>query len=363
MDQPSRAAARLKARSRISAGMDAVLLLAGIAAIGALVGEYGGFTLSQQQLDWLHIVQLSVVVIFVVDRLVLLAISRPRLVFLRENWVDFALLVAAVIAVAISLQLRTRVLRLGTIYVIITQAYIVASLLIKAVYVNLRFAGSGVHPSYLLLGSFLLMCLVGAGLLMLPRATPPDSPISFNDAIFTATSATCVTGLVVRDTGADFTPFGQGVILVLIQLGGLGIMLFGTMLAVLVGKGLSVRTSSAIGQMISADGLGRLGRMILFVLIVTVAAELLGAVMLYPMFAEAQVNRPVGSPAGAAWYSVFHSISSFCNAGFSLYGANMMAGVSEGWQSPLRDRWGIYCVMAPLIVLGGLTYSAGLIAA
>ena len=92
---------------------------------------------------------------------------------------------------------------------------------------------------------------------MLPEAVPENAQAPYYiDALFTATSATCVTGLVVRDTGGNFTPFGQGVILVLIQLGGLGIMIFGTMMAMLMGKGLSVRGSSALGEMVSVEGIG-----------------------------------------------------------------------------------------------------------
>ena len=152
----------------------------------------------------------------------------------------------------------------------------------------------------------------------------------YHDALFTAVSATCVTGLVVRDTGRDFTPFGQAVILVLIQLGGLGIMLFGTVLAMWVGKGLTMRGSDAIGRMMGHEGIGRLSRAVKFVVLVTIGFEVIGAIMMYPMFAGARDATGQAMSSGqAVWYSVFHSISSFCNAGFSLYDQNMMAGVGE----------------------------------
>ena len=268
------------------------------------------------------------------------------------------------LAAAIGYRYYGKILGAGALYVIITQAYILVTLVLRGLGVNLMFAGSGIHPTWLLIGSFAFFCIAGSALLMLPTATQPDYPgdlkprISYLDALFTATSATCVTGLVVRDTGADFTMFGQVVILVLIQLGGLGIMVFGTMLAVMVGKALSARGSTALGEMVGAEGIGILRRTIVFVLITTFAVEALGAVMLHPMFSGApDGNGGVLSGAMAWWFSIFHSISSFCNAGFSLYGRNMMAGVGQTeWAQPLRDSWRILGVMAPLIVLGGLGF-------
>jgi len=167
-----------------------------------------------------------------------------------------------------------------------------------------------------------------------------------------------VTGLVVRNTGGHFTVFGQGVILALVQCGGLGIMLFGTVLGLLVGKALSLRQTDTLGQIVPAEGIGKLARVAVFVILVTFALEILGAVAMYPMFTQAMDThgQPL-SQAGAVWHSIFHSVSSFCNAGFALYAKNMMQGVRDGWAVPsLRSHWQIMGVMAPLIVLGGLGF-------
>ena len=106
---------------------------------------------------------------------------------------------------------------------------------------------------------------------MLPVSVHPEfyGNWYYSDALFTSTSATCVTGLVVRDTGAHFTPFGQAVILALIQFGGLGFMLFGTVLGLLMGKALSMRQTEAIGQMISTESIGKISRVALFVIFIT----------------------------------------------------------------------------------------------
>ncbi len=346
-----------KRRERLRLVMNVMLACSGVAAVAALVLEYG-FHEPPLPKPLLHTVEMLVVALFVIDRFCRLYIAPRRGDYLRHNWIDFALILLAAGGLVVGANVRGGVLSAGALYVIITQAYILIALIIRGVNVNLRFAESGIHPTWLLLGSFALLCLIGSGLLMLPVAVRGSaSRWYYTDALFTAVSATCVTGLVVKDTGTHFTMFGQAVILSLIQLGGLGIMMFGTILAMLVGKGLSVRTSKSIGHMLATERVGELGRVLVFVALVTVALEAAGAVMLYPMFAASPDGfGQMMSPLRAAWHSVFHSVSSFCNAGFALYGNNMMQGVTEGWPAPLRTHWQIMGVMAPLIILGGLGF-------
>ena len=135
----------------------------------------------------------------------------------------------------------------------------------------------------MLIASFVVLIVTGAGLLMLPRAST-NEPLGFVDALFTATSATCVTGLVVKDTGQDFTFMGQVVILVLIQLGGLGIVVSGAVFALLLGQAFSIRESVAMQDLLSARTLSRIGNMIVFIFVFTLAIEVLGAVFMFPMW-------------------------------------------------------------------------------
>jgi Trk-type K+ transport system membrane component len=340
--------------------LDVLLALTGAAAIAVLVMEYG---FGDQRPAWadlptLRAAEVIIVGVFIFDRLVRLVLAARRGRYFRENWIDYALIAVFAVVLGVTARLEPKVVSAGALYVIVTQAYILVALLFHAVSVHLRFAGSGMHPGWLLVGSFAGLCLIGSGLLMLPVATPPDRPIEYVDALFTSTSATCVTGLIVRDTGADFTPFGQAVILVLIQLGGLGIMIFGTVLALLIGRGLSIRGTQAMGEVMSAEAVGRIGRTVAFVVIVTLLLEAAGTGLLYPMCSAPQ--GPAGEPSRAqsVWLSVFHSVSSFCNAGFSLYTDNMMEGVRgpAPWARPLREHWQVVGVMAPLIVLGGVGF-------
>ncbi|MFP4104952.1 MAG: TrkH family potassium uptake protein [Phycisphaerae bacterium] len=340
----------------VATALDIILAVTGAAAVVTLVLEYGfrppypvgpGILLNAQRV---------IIVVFVLDRVLRLVFSRAPLEYLKENWIDFGLIAGAVVVIAISYQMRLKVVSVGTLYVFISQAYILITLLLRGITVNIRLAESGLPPTWLLIGSFLGLILVGSGLLVLPASHPEGVRMPYDDALFTATSATCVTGLIVVDTGSDFTPFGQAVILVLIQLGGLGIMLFGTVMAMLVGKGLTVRGSSAIGEMMATEKLGRFRSAAIFLLVITLLTEIVGASLLYPMFRAV----PDTTTGKAVWDSVFHSISAFCNAGFSLYAKNLAAGVdpsgADAWARPLRNHWQILGVMAPLIVLGGLGF-------
>ena len=343
--------------SKVIFGLNVALAAASVVAIATLILEYGGFRPVPVPRGLLHAIQVVVVLFFIFDRLVRLRLARDRAAYLRQNWVDFGLIGAGLAVLAIGFRFRLEIISAGTLYVIITQAYLFVVLVLRGIGVNLLVAGSRIHPSILFVGSFAALCMVGSGLLMLPVATTSSGGIWYLDALFTSTSATCVTGLVVLDTGGDFTVFGQAVILLLIQAGGLGVMLFGTVLAMMIGRGLTVRSSTTLGEMLGTKRVGELGRTVRFVLLVTLLMEAAGACLLYPMFRGAQQAGPERYRlAGAVWDSVFHSVSAFCNAGFSLHRANMMSGVNEGWAVPLRGHWQMLGVMAPLIVLGGLGF-------
>ena len=223
--------------------------------------------------------------------------------------------------------------------------YLIIEVIVKVCIASVRLAASGKNPTKALIASFLVLIVAGGGLLMLPRASTGE-PLSLVDALFTATSATCVTGLVVKDTGRDFTFMGQIIILVLIQLGGLGIVVFGAVFALLLGQAFSIRESVAMQDVLSAQTLSRIGNMIVFIFVATVVIEAIGAVLLYPMWD----NVPgVRNDAHFLWFcSIFHAISAFCNAGFGLFSDSLIR---------YNRQWQLYVVVAPLIVLGGLGFS------
>ena len=199
-------------------------------------------------------------------------------------------------------------------------------------------------PARLLALSFLGAILVGTLLLMLPVAAAPTHPrgIGLLDALFTATSAVCVTGLVVLDTGRDFSAFGQGVILCLIQIGGLGLMTIGMFIALALGHNVGLRGEYALEETIGEQRHRLALKLLRFIVRVTFTIELVGAFILFIGF------RATGmSPARSLYYGLFHSISAFCNAGFSLF-EDSFQGYAHRPLFPLT--------LSVLILLGGLGF-------
>ncbi|MCB9780710.1 MAG: potassium transporter TrkH [Alphaproteobacteria bacterium] len=196
-------------------------------------------------------------------------------------------------------------------------------------------------PVNLLVASFVGLAVAGTGLLLLPFSTTRPGSIGSLDALFTAVSASCVTGLAVLDTPVDFTPFGQLVILVLIQLGGLGIMAFATAAAVLLGRRLGVKEELAAAQLMGGAGTRADLESALFTMFrVTFVTELVGVLLLAPMFWQAG-----DTPLQALWRAVFTSISAFCNAGFALQSDSLV-----GYQ----ETPGVLLVLSVVIVVGSL---------
>ena len=161
---------------------------------------------------------------------------------------------------------------------------------------------------------FLIVIMTGAILLMLPFSTRDLKGAPFMDALFTATSATCVTGLVVRDTATYWSGFGQAVILTLIQIGGMGVVTLAVVITIISGKKIGLMQRSTMQESIAAPQVGGIVRLTRFIVKTAFAIELLGAVCMFPVF-----YKDFGTGKGL-WYSLWHSVSAFCNAGFDLMG-------------------------------------------
>jgi trk system potassium uptake protein TrkH len=338
--------------------LNVLLALNAVAAVTLLILRYGFARVRPVPLGILNPAGGVILALFVLDRLVRMFLARRRWKqVVARNWLDYALMVVAGVALAISFRTRAQVYGLGAAYIVVTHAYIFFVLLLRASGLNQRMAESGLGPAKIFLLSFAVICLAGSGLLMLPAAHPDgDSSPAYLDALFTSVSATCVTGLITMDTGSDWSAFGQAVILVLIQLGGLGIMIFGTVLTMMMGKRLGLRGSRALGEMVAAET-GQVSRVVQFVVLTTFVLETIGALCLWLMYSGLTAGgEPLLTARQSIWFSVFHSVSAFCNAGFSLHDANLAAGLGAGWDAPLRAHWQILGVFSPLIILGGLGF-------
>lgn len=193
---------------------------------------------------------------------------------------------------------------------------------------------------------FALVILAGALLLTLPQATVAPGSASFSDALFTSVSAVCVTGLVVQDTGTYWTGFGQLVIMLLIQIGGLGVVTVALSIAMLSGRKISLMQRSTMQEAISAHHVGGIVRMTGSILKIVFGTELVGAALLSIAFV-----RDFGWAQGL-WFGLFHSVSAFCNAGFDLMGQRAhFCSLTAYSADPL-----VSLTIAGLIVLGGIGF-------
>ena len=193
---------------------------------------------------------------------------------------------------------------------------------------------------------FAWVILLGSLLLMLPIATITGCVTPFNEALFTATSAVCVTGLIIQDTGSYWSGFGQAVILTLIQIGGLGVITVAASFALLSGRKISLMQRSTMQDAISAPKVGGIVRLTRFILFGTFLIELLGALAMLPVFCCDYGWRGI-------WMAVFHSISAFCNAGFDILGTknNLYPSLTGYVSSPSIN----FTIML-LIVTGGIGF-------
>lgn len=200
--------------------------------------------------------------------------------------------------------------------------------------------------SQIIIVGFISVILIGACLLMLPISTASHVITPFHEALFTSTSAVCVTGLVVHDTASYWSVFGQSIILLLIQIGGLGVITIAVFLALLSGKKISLMQRSTMQEAISAPGIGGIVRLTGFILKATLLFELSGMILMLPVFIECYGIKGI-------WMSLFHSISAFCNAGFDILGTADAPFVSL---TVLSDHVVINVVIMLLIIIGGIGF-------
>ncbi len=290
----------------------------------------------------LHSLQILAFILLFAEKLIRFVNAESRRTYLRAFWYEITAL-AGLLVILFGARPVFHFEKPGLAIMLALGLYLIFEVVSKACRSCVNLAATGRNPTRALIGIFMILIITGAGLLMLPRSySCPE--MSLIDALFTATSATCVTGLVVKDTGSDFSMMGQAVILLLIQLGGLGIVIFGAVIALLLGQALSVRESVAMQDLLNTQTLGKIGNMIGFIVAGTFLIEAVGAALLMGMWRA--------TPGGTGiiqqkWYSLFHSISAFCNAGFGLY--------SDSFENYSTD-WRIHLVISPLIILGGLGF-------
>lgn len=198
-------------------------------------------------------------------------------------------------------------------------------------------------PARIIALGFALAILLGAALLKLPVSVRDGVTVSWTDALFTSTSAVCVTGLIAVDSAESFTPFGQAILLALIQVGGLGVTSIGMGLALAAGRRISLRGRTLVREALNVDSLEGMIRLVRAVLLLTLCFEVGGILLSFPVFVQ---DFP---PLHALWVSTFHSVAAFNNSGFDILGGlrNLI---------PYHDNVWLNLVTCALIIFGGIGF-------
>ena len=227
---------------------------------------------------------------------------------------------------------------LGTVEVIIFTKFVFQIDRLREIYKSFK-----VSPAQIIVLSFVSIILIGSFLLYLPYSRVKGSDMRYIDALFTSTSAVCVTGLVVVDTGAAFSRIGHVFLLLLIQAGGLGIMTIAAFIQVSLGSEMSLYGRFSTAAFLDKANLKDLYTIIKFIVLITFSIEVFGLFLFLPYFLPDSVNK-----GEALFYSIFHSISAFCNAGFSLYTTSFSGARSNLWAN---------FVLILLIISGGVGFT------
>jgi trk system potassium uptake protein TrkH len=226
----------------------------------------------------------------------------------------------------------------------VTHLFLLIILILEISRVSIGVSRFNLGPAKVLALSFVTLILGGTGLLLLPIAT--HGGISFVDALFTSTSAVCVTGLTVLDTGTTFTPAGQNILIILFQLGGLGMMTFTSFFSLFFYGNASFSSNLYIGEMVQSKQIGNMVKILLKIIFITFLLEGIGILLIF--FSTDSVY--FADRSDHIYFSIFHGISAFCNAGFTL--------VPDGFHGEeFGESYGLHLILAFLIIAGGLGFS------
>ncbi len=328
-----------------------LLLICALGAVAGLAAQHG-FYLSEDLQQSVAFYSRWFLIGFGLQALIKISVVYKKMQFIRIRRAEYGMVVLIILyllfpgpieSLLLWIDPRLTPVSLTGLYFGITQILFLAALLPSTLRASQRMMSKKVQPSFLLLISFLFLIAFGTLLLLLPKATVSQS-MSFVDALFTATSAVCVTGLIVVDTNHFFTSLGHDVILFLIQIGGLGIMTLTTFFAFVLGGSGTLKEYSTMQSLLGEEGLGRIRQTLTLIALITVVIEAGGAILIYYAIGGSVIE------SHNPWYfSLFHSVSAFCNAGFTLTTENLM-------HPALRSNMPVLTIIAVLVILGGFGF-------
>lgn len=338
------------AQARLWRALNFAQILCGLCTL-ALFALVLGFPLSEELRGTVDITTRLILGLFALQEAARFAIAKKRLRHLLGRKLEAALAFVVGLELVFGTRIVSWIEGLGTglspaaitlIYLGGAQFTILAALALRGIRNNRWLTGRSLSPGLVLVLSFGGLITLGTLLFKTPHATYDG--ISWVDALFVATSAVCVTGLSPVDVSATFTPHGQWILLGLIQLGGLGVMTITYFFAYFMAGGVSLRNRIGLQDLLSEENLGQIGGVLAIIVAFTFGVELVGALLIHASLAGSP-----DAPANLAFFSLFHSVSAFCNAGFST--------LSAGLADPrVADRPWFLGTIIPIVVLGGMGY-------
>ena len=323
--------------------------------LSLLVYQFG-FSPDQETKDWIIIAIKASFIFYILKYFIDILYSYKIYTFFKETWFE-GLLLFLIIINAVSRSFldqsilfwvgqQLELFLLENFYILFIQFYFFVLVGIELGKASSKLSLIKLNPPQLLILSFVILIFAGTGLLMMPEMTKEIDYMPFFEALFTSISASCVTGLIVVDTATYFTQKGHTVLMLLIQLGGLNIISFATLFAIFSKKGLGIKHQTMIQENFSSDSLlsgkGLLRKIFMFSFLM----EVLGTILLYFTWSP-QIKFP--HLQEQFFYSLFHSVSAFNNAGFSLF--------SDGLSNHLiHNSYGMHLIIATLIFFGSIGF-------
>ncbi len=341
---------RLKSNLKIL--LDIILLLIGLFSLLSFILIIGFHLTRLEELAVRFFIKI-IIYAFVIEEIIRLLTLQNFVEHLKERWVELLITFILIIELVFERPLQQILFyalpflsfdQITLLYLIISQLIIFVSGVFKLIRHSNTITKLKIPPGAIFALSFAILILVGSFFLVLPKASSSGAPIKYIDALFTATSAVCVTGLIVLDTAKDFSLTGQIIILTLIQLGGLGIMTLTTFFFTFIGGGLSIKMRLMLKEFLNPDTFSVIGTLLKRIVFFTFTIEAIGFILLY-----LSLPTNIKSDHSNFYIAIFHSISGFCNAGFSLFSENLMNPI-------LKDNYFFKFIISILIILGGLGF-------
>lgn len=328
--------------------------LVSVAVFGFMVFRYGFKTEGTLESVWIYAIR-SFYLFFALNFLFRFSLNKEKLTFLKDNWVETVLLGLVLINTFSYIFYPKSQLQKLTLYngggESLYEFSLLFMLLIFAFIELIKsinfIASTKIKPTVLFVLSYIILILIGSGLLMLPGFNTKYVFLNFFDALFNATSAACITGLSTLNIGEFFNFKGQVLILILIQIGGIGIISFAAFFATFIKKGLGIKHQIIVNELFNNESLSGSFNLLKRVLGLMFGIEIIGSIVLYFLWE----SYPFESTGQRIYYSIFHTISAFCNAGFSLF--------PSGFETKgISNLYLVHWFLSGLIFLGSLGFPA-----